>query len=43
MRCFRCSDERGLVEFEAFGADEDGVGLGKAVGLALGVKEFVDG
>ena len=28
---------------EAFRADEDRVGLGKAVGFALGVKEFVDG
>ena len=28
---------------EAFRADEDSVGLGKAVGFALGVKEFVDG
>lgn len=29
--------------FEGFRADEDGVGVGKAVGFALRVEEFVDG
>jgi hypothetical protein len=38
----------GIVEdamdgLEAFRTDEDGVGFGEAVGVALGVKEFVDG
>ena len=36
-------EELAVDGFEAFRADEDGVGIRKAVGFALRVEEFVDG